>query len=325
MKYLIAFFLCVYFTPAEQVFSQSTMEQIRADGKIIDFGRSLERWQPIWDVADNSSVKVTRDIKYGLHAKQGFDLYEPISKEGTSSPILVFLHGGSFVAGDKATYANVGYHFAKHGIPTVIMTYRLAPEFKWPSGTLDLAAQIKWIRDNSQKISNGDTSKVFLFGHSAGAQHVASYIFEEEYQIPNDGVMGAILASGSVYDTDILNSDADPQYYDYFGHDNKLYPVRSVLHKLEGRKIPTFVTYAEYDKDNFQYQASRIINALYKRDNQMPAVKQVMGHNHLSEVFHLNTGDESLGDEIIKFIKANVKSVNHKRNESGTLELTGRE
>lgn len=302
MRAFVSIFL-IWFC-GSSVYGQTITEQIREDGKIIDVGKSLSRWEPLWDAADNSSVKVTRDLKYGEHAKQGFDLYEPIERADSPSPILVFLHGGSFVAGDKAMYANVGYHFAKLGITSVIMTYRLAPEFKWPSGTLDLAAQIKWIRDNPDKFQNADTSRVFLFGHSAGAQHVASYIFEEEYQIPNDGVAGAILASGSVYDTQILNGDADPQYYDYFGRDNKVYPVRSVLHKLDGRKVPVFVSYAEYDKDNFQYQASKILDALYKRDNQMPMVKQVMGHNHLSEVFHFNTGPSLFAYDILAFMRS---------------------
>lgn len=284
--------------------AQSIKDQIRAEGKSIDVGKSLSRWQPLWDAADNSAVKVTRDLKYGPDAKQGFDLYEPVKLTNTPSPIIIFLHGGSFVAGDKAMYANVGYHFAKKGITTVVMTYRLAPEHKWPTGTIDMALQLKWIRDNKDKI-NADTSQVYLFGHSAGAQHVASYIFEEKYQIENDGVAGAILASGSVYDTGILNGDADPQYYDYFGKDASKYETQSILDDLDGRKVPIFVSYAEYDKDNFQYQASKIIPALFKRDGEMPTVKQLMEHNHLSEVFHFNTGDDDFSDDIIKFINKN--------------------
>lgn len=284
--------------------AQTITDQIRADGKSIDVGKSLARWQPLWDAADNSTIKVTRDLKYGLDKKQGFDLYEPIFAPKAPSPIIVFLHGGSFVAGDKAMYANVGYHFAKRGITSIIMTYRLAPEFKWPTGTIDLSLQLKWIRDHKNQLKSADTSKVFLFGHSAGAQHVASYIFEEKYQIKNDGVKGAILASGSVYDTSILNGEADPQYYDYFGMDKSQYTAMSVLDDLEGRKVPVFVSYAEYDKDNFQYQASRIINALFKRDNEMPTILQLIDHNHLSEVFHFNTGEDQFGDQISNFLNA---------------------
>ncbi len=310
MRIKFILLMAIFLSGLSQASSQTITEQIRADGKIIDVGKSLSRWQPLWDAADNNKVKVTRDMKYGSHVKQGFDLYEPMTLPSTPLPILIFLHGGSFVAGDKAMYANVGYHFAKLGITTVVMTYRLAPEFKWPSGTLDLGAQIKWLRDNPDKIKSGDTSKIFLFGHSAGAQHVASYIFEEEYQIENDGVAGAILASGSVYDISILNGDGDPQYYDYFGRDAAKYPSMSVLNKLEGREVPVFVSYAEYDKPNFQYQASKMIDALYRRDTQMPMVKQVMDHNHLSEVFHLNTGDEIFGKEILKFIHSKVAIIN---------------
>jgi triacylglycerol lipase len=298
------FVLFIFLTQVTQ--AQTITDHIRTDGKSINVGRSTSRWQPLLDAADNSNVKVTRNLKYGPDKKQGFDLYEPLKAPTAPSPIIVFLHGGSFVAGDKAMYANVGYHFAKKGITSIIMTYRLAPEFKWPKGTIDLSLQLKWIRDHKDRLRSADTSKVFLFGHSAGAQHVASYIFEEKYQIENDGVKGAILASGSVYDTSILKSDADPQYYDYFGRDASKYADRSILDDLEGRKIPVFVSYAEYDKDNFQYQASKIIDGLYKRDKHMPTVSQLIDHNHLSEVFHFNTGENDFSDQIIKFINSSI-------------------
>ena len=298
------FVLFIFLTQVTQ--AQTITDHIRTDGKSINVGRSTSRWQQLLDAADNSNVKVTRNLKYGPDKKQGFDLYEPLKAPTAPSPIIVFLHGGSFVAGDKAMYANVGYHFAKKGITSIIMTYRLAPKFKWPKGTIDLSLQLKWIRDHKDRLRSADTSKVFLFGHSAGAQHVASYIFEEKYQIENDGVKGAILASGSVYDTSILKSDADPQYYDYFGRDVSKYADRSILDDLEGRKIPVFVSYAEYDKDNFQYQASKIIDGLYKRDKHMPTVSQLIDHNHLSEVFHFNTGENDFSDQIIKFINSSI-------------------
>ena len=300
MRYIIFFIICFI----NFAHGQSITEQIRAEGKSIDVGKSLSRWQPLWEAADNSAAKVTYDLKYGPDKKQGFDLYEPVSAPSHPSPILVFLHGGSFVAGDKAMYANVGYHFAKMGITSVIMTYRLAPEFKWPTGTIDLSLQLKWIRDHEDQFKFADNSKVFLFGHSAGAQHLASYIFEEKYQIENDGVKGAILASGSVYDTSILNNDADPQYYDYFGRDKNKYAERSILNDLEGRKVPVFVSYAQYDKDNFQYQALKMINALYERDKEMSTIIQLIDHNHLSEVFHFNTSEDGFSDQIVKFIKS---------------------
>ena len=310
MKCRFIFLVTIFLLGFSQTNSQTITEQIRADGKTISVSKSLARWQPLWDAADNSKVKVTRNLRYGTHEKQGFDLYEPTTLVLIQSPILIFLHGGSFVAGDKAMYANVGFHFAKLGITTIVMTYRLAPEFKWPSGTHDLAAQIKWLRDNPDKIKSGDTSKIFLFGHSAGAQHVASYIFEEEYQIENDGVNGAILASGSVYDTNILNGDADPQYYDYFGYDASKYSSMSILNKLGGRKVPIFISSAEYDKPNFEYQANKILNALYERDRSLPMYKQLMDHNHLSEVFHFNTDDLLFGQEILKFINSKVAKNN---------------
>ncbi|MDG1725678.1 MAG: hypothetical protein P8H57_00860 [Emcibacteraceae bacterium] len=76
------------------------------------------------------------------------------------------------------------------------------------------------------------------------------------------------------------------------------------MNDLEGRKVPVFVSYAQYDKDNFQYQALKMINALYERDKEMSTIMQLIDHNHLSEVFHFNTSEDDFSDQIIKFINS---------------------
>ncbi|MDG1021384.1 MAG: hypothetical protein P8O77_07835 [Emcibacteraceae bacterium] len=89
MRYIIFFIICFI----NFAHGQSITEQIRAEGKSIDVGKSLSRWQPLWEAADNSAVKVTYDLKYGPDKKQGFDLYEPVSAPSHPSPILVFYMG----------------------------------------------------------------------------------------------------------------------------------------------------------------------------------------------------------------------------------------
>src|SRR4051794_20374857 len=79
------------------------------------------------------AVKVVKDLEYGpahfLHpGKHKLDLYLP---EGAKDfPVLFFIHGGGWVSGDRdfhfGLYANVGRAFAKKGIGTVIISYRLS-------------------------------------------------------------------------------------------------------------------------------------------------------------------------------------------------------
>jgi triacylglycerol lipase len=106
----------------------------------------------------------------------------------------VFLHGGGFVRGDKSGAANVGIYFARHDILAITMNYRFAPEIQWPEGAQDIGGVLKWIHQNGEKYG-GDINRIFLMGTSAGAPHLATYVFFENFQIENDGVPGSILFS----------------------------------------------------------------------------------------------------------------------------------
>ena len=73
---------------------------------------------------------------------------------------------------------------------------------------------------------------------------------------------------------------------------------------VEGRTMPVFITFAELDPNFFHVQAAALFNAICKRDNACPAIKQLVGHNHMSEIYHVNTRDESIGPDILEFIRS---------------------
>jgi len=250
--------------------------------------------------APKDGVKVTKDEKYGPHERHRLDVFEPEKKLAGPVPILVFLHGGGFVRGDKAGAANIGIYFARKGILAITMNYRFAPEIKWPEGGEDIASAIKWIHQNGKKYG-GDINRIFLMGASAGAAHVATYVFFEDLQLTEDGVAGAILFSGPTYDTSVQGK-RDVVYY---GNDKSKLPSMSVLNNIDGRKIPLFLVIAELDMPSIVYQNVQLINALYKRDMALPIIKVLIGHNHISETKHFNTKDESVGPDILEFINVN--------------------
>jgi acetyl esterase/lipase len=257
---------------------------------------------PLLAAAPKGGVAVLKDAKYGPEERNVLDVYEPDKKPTALMPILVFLHGGGFVRGDKAGAANIGTYFARHGVLAVIMNYRFAPKNQWPSGAEDIAAALKWIRQNGGK-HGGDINRIFLMGSSAGTAHVSSYVFFEDFQIKDgDGVAGAILFSGPTYDTSRLN-ERDMVYY---GKDESKHPVMSAIANVDGRKIPLFLVIAELDMPSIVYQNHALINALYKRDKALPFMKVLIGHNHISETTHFNTKDESVGPDILEFMKACV-------------------
>jgi acetyl esterase len=278
--------------------------KIREMGKNLSpevLGTTMKLYMPLHGNVDRSGVKVTKDEQYGTDERHRLDVYEPSEKAGKPMPILVFVHGGGFVAGNKSSpdspfFGNIGYYLAKRGILTVIPTYRLAPKHKWPAGTEDVAGALTWVRKNGEKFG-GNTNRIVIMGHSAGGAHVASYIFQEEFQLKEgDGLIGAILLSG-VYDPE--KAPAPP----YYGEDKSKYPSMAPIKYIDGRKIPVFIVFAEFDPYFIDGQTSDLFQALCQRDKACPTIKQLMGHNHLSEAYHIGTADESIGPDIVEFIR----------------------
>jgi acetyl esterase len=309
--FVMLFFAILFSTTLAM--GQMSANPPRVAEKIREMGNQLnpdviritnELYAPLLAEAPKGGVKVTKDEKYGADERNRLDIYQPEAKPPVPAPILVFVHGGGFVRGDKGEFGNLGTYFARRGILTITTNYRFAPKNMWPSGAEDLAGVLKWIRQNGDKFG-GDINRIFLMGTSAGAAHVSSYVFFEDFQLKEgDGVAGAILFSGPTYDTSQLDLQRDTVYY---GKDESKYPAMSAIKHVDGRKIPLFIVIAELDMPSIHYQNRVLIDALYERDKALPTMKLLVGHNHISEVTHFNTKDESIGPDILEFIKVNAK------------------
>jgi acetyl esterase len=261
---------------------------------------SLALYMPMLAKIDNSGVKITRDVAYGPGERHKLDIHQPANPTD-GMPILVFVHGGGFTGGEKSSngllWDNVTTYFAKRGILGINATYRLAPEHKWPSGAEDVGSVVKWLRANA-KDYGGDPNSIFVMGQSAGGTHVGTYIYHEELQ-PQDGVgiAGAILMSG------VYRVLGDKRSEAYYGSDKSKIPGMTALEHVDGRKVPTFLIQAEYDPWALQKETVDLYRALCERDQNCPRYTIVQGHNHLTEAAHINTADESIGPQIIDFIK----------------------
>ncbi|MGH6988986.1 MAG: alpha/beta hydrolase, partial [Stellaceae bacterium] len=226
------------------------------------------------------------------------DLFLPASG-GANLPVLVYIHGGGFVGGDKKSpgfpyYDNVMLWAVRNGMAGVNMTHRLAPQHKWPSGNEDVAKVIEWIQANAA--ANGINAKrVRLMGQSAGASHVAQYIAHKEFHpAGGHGLAAGFLVSG-IY---------EPNRKEYFGDDMSKYPAMSALPGLiASAPLPLIVTVAENDPPMFEEQAMKLVNALYQRDNRLPWFQRLWGHNHISAMLHLGLEPaDQLGNLIRDFI-----------------------
>src|SRR5262249_20450496 len=114
---------------------------------------TAEAFRPLLRAAPKDGVIVTKNQAYGEDAKQVLDVYQPIWRAG--APVVIFIHGGAYVRGDKdfygEMYGNIATWFARHGVLRLNATYRLAPAAKWPSGADDVRGMVKWARENAAK------------------------------------------------------------------------------------------------------------------------------------------------------------------------------
>jgi len=276
-------------------------EKIREIGKVFpgtlpdDMGRL---YAGLLADSPREGVETLKDIAYGPDERNLLDVY---LRKGTSDkhlPVIVFFHGGGFVSGDKSLFKNIGYYFARHGILTVIPSYRLAPRHRWPSGPEDVAGVVKWVSLNAEKLG-GNGSRIFLMGHSAGATHVSNYLyFNEFHESGGKDIAGAILMSGAFYD----GKDISGPCTSYYGEDSCMYPSFSIIDRIQNSSAPLFIMYAEFDPPEFDYQSILLLNTVYNHYGTSPFIKRIINHNHISEVMQFNTGDNSIGPDIISFI-----------------------
>jgi triacylglycerol lipase len=219
-------------------------------------------------------------------------------------PVLIFVHGGAFVAGNKHDpgspfYDNIMLWAVKNGFVGVNVTYRLAPQAMWPAGAEDLAGMVQWVSDNIAA-RGGDSARLYLMGHSAGAVHVASYVSHPDFQkVKGGGLAGAILVSG-IYDLTV--GEAGGPEKAYFGADPVRYAERSSLRGLAKTRIPLMIVSAELDPPGFVTQFDLLKEAVCDGSG-CPRAVMLPQHSHMSEVYSINTADTRLTDQILDFVK----------------------
>ena len=119
-------------------------------------------------------IKRFDDIAYGPVPKWNtLDVYRPKQEDGML-PVIVIVHGGGWVYGDKELYQFYGMNLAQRGFAVVNYSYRLAPEHKFPAPVEDLNAVIGWMYRNADTYGL-DMKHVFLAGDSAGGHLAALY------------------------------------------------------------------------------------------------------------------------------------------------------
>ena len=121
-----------------------------------------------------TNVETVENVSYGSCDKWHLlDLYRPKDAEG-KLPVLLNIHGGAWVYGDKKVYAPYCMYLASQGFAVVNASYRLAPKHTFPAPLEDVGAMVEWVVDHAEEYGL-DISNLFFVGDSAGAHLATAY------------------------------------------------------------------------------------------------------------------------------------------------------
>lgn len=275
----------------------------KLDDHIIDATYAL--YEPLYKqmaAADAEHVTPHLNLVYGEHPLQTLDVYQPAQVLTGKNPILIYIHGGGFISGDKANHANLGNYFAKQGFLVLCANYRLAPEYIFPTGAVDIALMIQWAK-TSAPTYNGDSDNIFLMGHSAGTGHVADYTIGAADTV-DAALRGIMLLSGSTFDFSIIASDHI--YYKAVQHDPT---THAIINNTARITCPLFVVFAEYEPECIALQNRNFIKKLLNTGFMpYPSLKYALWHNHVSITRSFNTTDENIGKDLVRFMRRYVKN-----------------
>ena len=210
--------------------------------------QNLPYIDPIYTEVETSTVGYSDVFDDAFHK---MDIYQPKGDTNSKRPVLIYIHGGAFYAGDKGTPDCVDFctHFAKKGYVAISVNYRLAnPLLFLANRSIQLDAVLKTMADvkasirylskdaataNMYKI---DSNAVFVGGYSAGAVaalHTAWVTDSSELDAEIQGIMksgiktfegdagnygythkikGIFSLAGALFQTSYANSGDVPAY-----------------------------------------------------------------------------------------------------------------
>jgi acetyl esterase/lipase len=246
-------------------------------------------------------VEVVADIPYvdGADAdkKQKLDLYLP--KGQRNVPVLLFIHGGAWRSGDRMLYGPLGRTFARNGVATVIISYRLTPQVKHPGHIEDVARAFAWTVKNIAKYG-GNPAQIFVSGQSAGGHLAALLATNDQFlaaeKLSAKAIKGVVPISG-IYLT------GEHKVFDgVIGKDKESALSASPLRHVTGDEPPFLIMYADNDFKTCDAMSKAFAKALQAK--KVPArVVEIPDRNHITIIVRMAaSAADPVSQETLKFI-----------------------
>jgi acetyl esterase/lipase len=226
--------------------------------------------------------KLKSNVPYAEPAqeRQVLDVYTPDGAKDL--PVVFWIHGGGWQAGDKTDVQIKPRVFAERGFVFVSTNYRLLPQVEMEVLIRDVAKALGWVHKNIAGYG-GDPRRIFVMGHSAGAQLAALLCIDDRYLkaegVPFDVLKGCVPVDGDTYDIPAIIVTAELRQTVHglplptmghrvkFGNDPKKHiGFSAVTHVAKGKGIPPFLILHVAGHPDVTAQARRLGNVVQQAE-----------------------------------------------------------
>ena len=267
---------------------------------------------------------LTSDVPYveNGHQRQVLDIYTPKRVNIESLPVMFWIHGGGWQVGDKSDVGVKPKALTERGFVFVSTNYRLLPNVEMGVLIRDVAKSLGWVHQNISRYG-GDPQRIFVGGHSAGAQLAALICIDDRYLsevgVSFDVLSGCVPVDGDTYDIPKIIMTAEFRQTLYggkiftFGHRQKFgndpekhVDYSAVTHVGKNKGIPEFLILYNSGGPDTTAQARRLEAVLKRSEIQSRTFgKRDTNHSRLNN--DLGKPDDPATQELYKFLDAFVR------------------
>ena len=273
-------------------------------------------------LSEAQAQDVKRNIPYAnpAHERQVLDVYSPPGAKNL--PVVFWIHGGGWQAGDKTSVQLKPQVFVEKGFVFVSTNYRLLPNVEMESIIRDVALSLGWVHKHIAE-HGGDPKRILVMGHSAGAQLAALVCTDNRYLkaegVPFNVLKGCVPVDGDTYDVPAIIETAEtrrrvhgqPQpklgHREKFGNDPKKHiDFSAVTHVAKGKDIPPFLILHVADHPDNAAQAQRM-GAVLKEAGVPVTVFGAKETNHTRINAELGMPDDPSTKSLFDFVGEALK------------------
>lgn len=230
-------------------------------------------------------LRCVLDIKYSDGPSHCLDIFLPDEIHNTA-PVYICIHGGNWSHGFKEFMSFGATHVTQAGAIFVSIDYRLSGEAKFPAALTDCLNAISWVKQHIA-LFGGDSSRIFLGGHSAGANLAALSVLRRDlhphYGLDAKDFKGCCAFAG-IYDLRLTEAveigNTRTAVNAYLEQAESAIDASPTCH-TSGNQVPFLITWGESDYPLVKAQSQSFADALI-RDGTKTETIELPGMDHFS-------------------------------------------